>query len=89
MFQFLITGLEEVTNFRDLAKVDFDMYAKIHFELLCRGVMIDEDNGEPMFTCYAHNKRDLKQTLAAFDDGISVAVQSKLPTSTRDRYKVT
>ncbi len=88
MFQFLITSLDEVTNFRDLARVDFDMYAKIHFELLCRGVMIDEDNGEPMFTCYSHNKRDLKQTLTAFGDAIPAAVESKFPTSTTDRYKI-
>lgn len=88
MFQFLLTGLDEVTNFRDLAKVDFDMYAKIHFELLCRGVMIDEDNGEPMFTCYAHNKRDLTQTLNAFDHAIPAAMESNLPASTEDRYKV-
>jgi glutamate-1-semialdehyde 2,1-aminomutase len=87
MFQFLITSLDEVSNFRDLDKVNFDLYARIHFELLSRGVMIDEDNGEPMFTCYSHNGADLKKTLKAFNEAISAARGRKLPARTKDRYR--
>ena len=87
MFQVLITELEEVTNFRDLAKVDFDMYAKIHFELLTRGIMIDEDNGEPIFTCYSHDGTDLRTTTSAFEEAIPAAKKSELKPSTQIRYQ--
>jgi glutamate-1-semialdehyde 2,1-aminomutase len=86
MFQFIITDLKQVKNFRDLAKADFDTYAKIHFELLMRGVMIDEDNGEPMFISYSHKQKDLNNTIRAFKEAIPAAKVSKITPSTQIRY---
>jgi len=49
--------------------------------------MIDEDNGEPIFTCYSHNATDLKTTISAFNEAIPAARKSKLMSSTQIRYK--
>lgn len=73
MFQILFTD-EPVTEYRDLERVDQELFARFHYELLRRGVMIDEDNEEPIFVCYAHSNKDLKHTLWAFEDSIEDAM---------------
>ncbi|QQG39493.1 MAG: aspartate aminotransferase family protein [Candidatus Aenigmatarchaeota archaeon] len=72
MFQFMFTD-ESVTEYRDLQRVDQELYARFHYELLRRGVMVDEDNEEPMFVCYSHAPADLKHTLWAVEDAIEDA----------------
>jgi glutamate-1-semialdehyde 2,1-aminomutase len=69
MFQWLLTD-EPVREYRELARVDGNRFERIQLELLRRGVMIDEDFGEPMFTCFSHNETDLDQTLEAFDQAV-------------------
>lgn len=72
MFQFLFTKKESIKNYRDLKYCDMQLFAKLQFELLKRGVMIDEDNGEPMYTCYSHNENDMDKTLEAIEESIHV-----------------
>lgn len=82
MFQFLFTRKTRITNYRELAACDMDLFAKLHFELMKRGVMLDEDNEEPIFTCFAHSREDLHHTLAALDescDAIKKMPRSVLP----------
>lgn len=79
MFQFLFTHRDRIHNYRDLAACDFNLYAKLHYELLKRGIMIDEDNGEVMFTSYSHSKHDLDATIAAFRDAIHDALIQRSP----------
>lgn len=71
MFQFTFTDKDHLRNYRDLAHCDFNFYAKIQLEMLMRGVMVEEDNGEPMFTCFSHSKEDLDDTLEALKGTIS------------------
>ncbi len=78
MFQFLFTNQDRVYNYRELLKCNFDLYAKLQVQLLMRGVMVDEDNGEPIFTCAAHNGEDLKQTLEAINESIPIAIKSQM-----------
>lgn len=83
MFQLLFTRLHAVWEYRDLEHCDMKLYAQLHYELLRRGVMIDEDNEEPIFTCYSHTKEDLQHTLEAFKDALPAArvPRSLLPVS--------
>ncbi len=68
MFQFLFTKKSRIITYRELASCDMALFAKLHYELLQRGVMLDEDNEEPIFTCFSHSQEDLNHTLAALDE---------------------
>lgn len=71
MFQFLFVD-HSVKTYRDLEDCDMGLFADLQMELLKRGVMVDEDNEEPMYTCEAHSSRDLKETLAAFEEALTL-----------------
>jgi len=71
MFQFLFTNKEEITNYRELRFCDVKKFARLQYELLKRGVMLDEDNEESIYTSYSHTSADLNKTLEAFDGAIS------------------
>lgn len=73
MFQFLFTD-RPVHEYRDLEAVDQELFARFQYELLRRGVMVDEDNEEPIFICYSHDNRELKHTLWAIEDSIEDAL---------------
>ncbi len=68
MFQFLFTEKEEITNYRELRFCDVNKYAKLQYELLKRGIMLDEDNEEAVYISYSHSSGDLNKTLEAFED---------------------
>lgn len=68
MFQFLFTDKKEITNYRELKFCDITKFAKLQYELLKRGVMLDEDNEEAIYTSYSHSAADLNKTLEALDD---------------------
>lgn len=71
MFQFLFTEKSEITNYRELRFCDLEKFGRLQYELLKRGVMIDEDNEETIFTSYAHSDTELTQTLEAFENAVS------------------
>ncbi len=71
MFQFLFVN-HEVMTYRDLKDCDMDLYADLQMELLRRGIMIDEDNEEPLYVCDAHSRKDLKETLEAFEGALTM-----------------
>lgn len=66
MFQMLFTDKPSITSYTELASCNYELFAKLHYELLRRGVMLDEDNEEPIFTCYSHSSTDLNHTTEAF-----------------------
>jgi glutamate-1-semialdehyde 2,1-aminomutase len=70
MFQFFFTRRDRITTYRELQDCDMTLYAKLHVELLKRGIMIDEDNEEVIFTSFAHRDRELRETLDAFQDAV-------------------
>jgi glutamate-1-semialdehyde 2,1-aminomutase len=86
MFQVLFTKQPEVRSYRDLGACDFELFARLQFELLKRGVMFDEDNGEPLFTCYSHGESDLETTLRAFEEALPVALASDAPVQVENRF---
>lgn len=70
MFQFLFTEKSEITNYRELRFCDIEKFGRLQYELLKRGVMIDEDNEETIFTSYSHSDTELNQTLEAFENAV-------------------
>lgn len=67
MFQFFFTK-ENVMEYRDIQHCNREVYADMQVELLKRGVMFDEDNEEPLFTCFSHSAEDLLHTIKAVDN---------------------
>ncbi len=86
MFQFLFTNLDEVTNYMDLRFCDFEVFARLQMELLKRGAMLDEDNGEPVFTSYSHTDEDLDKTLEALSAALPLALEKRLPLAKEERF---
>jgi glutamate-1-semialdehyde 2,1-aminomutase len=88
MFQVLFTEQEQVKNYRELNSCNFELFAKLQLELLKLGVMFDEDNGEPLFTCYSHDDGDLDKTLQAFETALPRALENKVPVEAESRFTV-
>lgn len=74
MFQFLFTKKRHVFNYKDMRYCDKSLYSRLHYELLKRGVMLDEDNEEPIYTSFAHSAKDMKHTIEALEDSIDDAL---------------
>ncbi len=81
IMQVCFTHAKEIHSYRDLEQVEWQMYADLHVELLKRGIMIDEDNQEVIFTSLAHGKKELAQTLVAFDAALDQTL--KMPAAQR------
>ncbi len=79
MFQYVPTDRKEIHNYRELGNsAGMELYAKIQYWLLTKGVMLDEDSQECWYTCLAHSSRnDLKPTLDAFRFAVERAKNSK------------
>lgn len=76
LFQFVFTQKERISTFRELLECDLKLYSKLQLALLNRGVLIDETNAEPIFTCASHTAEDLNKTLEALDASIPIAQKS-------------
>lgn len=89
MFQFVATdNYTKIYNYGELeTRYGADLYSKIQYWLLTKGVMIDEDYQECWYTCLSHStKNDLKPTLEAFDAAVEKAKSSKFKAS---RFELT
>ena len=65
MFSFSI-GLDSVTNQREWANSDRDLYLQLADKAIAKGVMPDHDAREPWFLCYEHSEEDIDQTLNVY-----------------------
>ncbi len=74
MFQFLFID-HDVTTYNHLRDANMRLFANLHTHLLRHGVMLDEDNEEPMFISASHTNKDLRQTLDALAHGFSKLVR--------------
>jgi len=71
MFQSLFTEKEQITNCRDKNKFcDISIFSELQKELMKKGIMIDEDSEEAVYTSFSHKKEELKKTLDAYEDAI-------------------
>ena len=87
MFHFLFTDKSSLTNYREVMGADLNKFAAVHMEMLKRGILIDEDNGEPMFTSYSHGNAELKKTLQAFERSVDSALEHKTPVGHLFRFQ--
>jgi glutamate-1-semialdehyde aminotransferase len=68
MFQVLITKQDRVDNYRDFIKSNNDLFTKLQERILTKGIMMGENNGEPLYTSSAHNdNNDVRQTLEVLE----------------------
>jgi glutamate-1-semialdehyde 2,1-aminomutase len=80
MFQYIATNNRSVIyNYKELkSNYHADLYAKIQYWLMTRGVLVDEDNQECFYSCLSHSKeKTLKPTLDAFESAVEKALNSK------------
>jgi glutamate-1-semialdehyde 2,1-aminomutase len=67
MFQVFFTKRDRIYNNRDFLECDRESFAKLQRQVLAKGILRDESSSEPFYTCAAHGKDDLEQTLQAFE----------------------
>ena len=65
MFSFSI-GLDKVTNQREWANSDRELYLHLADKAIEKGVMPDHDAREPWFLCYEHSDADIDETLNVY-----------------------
>ncbi len=70
MFQSIFTKEDKITNCREGKKCDVNFFALLQGELLRNGVMLDEDNEEPMYISYSHKQKELNKTLEVFENAV-------------------
>ncbi len=64
---------EEPRDFREYFNGDGDLYEKLAFKLIQRGVQPDGDTREPWFSCYSLSEEDVNETLNTFNVSIITA----------------
>ncbi len=57
MFGYMVGIDKETRDFRDYGKGDDELYEKIAYELIHRGVMPDSDGREPWFMSFSHDEQ--------------------------------
>jgi len=72
MFSFSI-GLDKVTNQREWANSDRDLYLHLADKAIERGIMPDHDAREPWFLCYEHSDADIDETLNVYAEIVKEA----------------
>jgi len=67
-------GEGELHEFRDTAGHDSDLYERICFLMIEKGVMPCPDALEPWFVCAAHSDEDVATTLEVFEEALTTAL---------------
>lgn len=89
MFQYaLFAGApHQLTHYYDLKETDTKLFAKVQYELMKQGVLVDEDYEECIYTCLSHNNEDLEKTLKAFAMAVPIAKTSTIKPAGRFSVK--
>jgi glutamate-1-semialdehyde 2,1-aminomutase len=72
MFHVLFTKQEWIHNYREFLKCNKELFTKVQEKLLKKGIML----GEPSFTCASHDRKDLRQTLEAFESSLQAPISA-------------
>jgi glutamate-1-semialdehyde 2,1-aminomutase len=67
-------GEGDLQEFRDTSKHNEELYEKVLFAMISRGVMPCPDALEPWFVCAAHSDDDVATTLQVFDESLAEAL---------------
>ena len=75
MFQYVPFAGErvQVRNYEELRHANLKLFSRMQYELMRRGVLLDEDYEECIYTCLAHSDEDLRRTLEAFEEAALAA----------------
>ena len=77
MFGIMFTD-QPVTEYRDWANTDHELYDAIAVGMQARGVMPEPDSREPWFMCEAHSKGDIvDRVVTAFEDSLKAALDAR------------
>jgi glutamate-1-semialdehyde 2,1-aminomutase len=63
-------GVDRVTQARDWALSDRQLYRSFAHALRTRGVLIDDDPREPWCLCYAHTEADIDTTVEKVEEAL-------------------
>jgi len=75
MFGYILGVEEEPKDFRQYSSGDDELYEKLAYELIHRGVMPDSDGREPWFMSFSHDEQVIDDTLNSFEDAVKVVVK--------------
>ncbi len=70
IFGFILGVDEEPPDFRAYAAGDDELYDKLAYELIHRGVMPDSDGREPWFMSFKHDEQVIDDTLNTFEEAV-------------------
>jgi len=77
MFQVLFTKQDRVDNYWDFIKSNNGWFTKLQERVSTEGIMLDENNGEPLYASAAHDDNDLIHTLEAFEASLPSLCREK------------
>lgn len=70
MFSFVLGLSQPPREYRDLERLDVELYERIHAAARRRGIEYELDAKEPWFLCQAHTEADIDETLNALADAV-------------------
>jgi glutamate-1-semialdehyde 2,1-aminomutase len=77
MFGVMFTD-KEVTEYRDWADTDHELYDAVAMAMHARGAMPEPDSREPWFVCEAHSKGDLvDRAVTAFKEALAASLDAR------------
>jgi glutamate-1-semialdehyde 2,1-aminomutase len=77
MFGIMFTD-QPVTEYRDWANTDHELYDAIAVGMQARGAMPEPDSREPWFMCEAHSQGDIvDRVVTAFEDSLKAALDAR------------
>ena len=70
----ILSEMEAINDFRDMANTDADTYASIIWKLMEKGVMPDTGVHEPWFISASHTDSDADFALGAFEEALKEVI---------------
>lgn len=75
IFGFILGDVPEPHDFRGYITGDDELYEKLAYELIRKGVMPDSDGREPWFMSFSHDEQVVGDTLSIFEDALKTVLK--------------
>ena len=74
----IVFGEKVLTEYRDWAESDHELYDAVAVGMMARGAMPEPDSREPMFVCEAHRRDDcIDRAITAFAASLDAALEAR------------
>ena len=74
----VVFGEKILTEYRDWADSDHELYDAVAIGMMARGAMPEPDSREPMFMCEAHSRDDcVDRVVTAFTESLDAALEAR------------